>query len=197
MATQPSLRIGDTERDAVAAELREHFAHGRLTLEEFNQRLDAVFAAKTQRDLSRLTSDLPHVRSGGAPLPSQRTRPGPLLASRSLASGAVAANWPGGQWAAQNWTGQDWTGSGRSSRRPRHGIGAFATLLAAHRHLAPRLRRHPGGRAVPAAWPPRSARGHLHGHPRPAPAHAPRHTLSALLRTADQPAVGTRSGTTR
>lgn len=130
MATEPSLRIGDTERDAVAAELREHYAHGRLTLEEFNQRLDAAFAAKTQRDLSRLTSDLPHVRSGGAPLPSQRTRPGPLLASRSLASGAVAANWPGGQWAAQNWTGQDWTGSGRSSRRPRHSIGAFATLLA-------------------------------------------------------------------
>jgi hypothetical protein len=132
MATQPSLRIGDAERDAVAAELREHYAHGRLTLEEFNQRLDAVFAAKTQRDLSRLTSDLPHVRSGGGPLPSQRTRPGTLLASRSTASGAVAADWPGRQWAAaQNWTGQDWTGGNRSGPRPRHGIGAFATLMAA------------------------------------------------------------------
>ncbi len=136
MATQPSLRIGDAERDAVAAELREHYAHGRLTLEEFNQRLDAVFAAKTQRDLSRLTSDLPHVRSGGAPLPSQRTRPGPLLTSRSPASGALAANWPGGHWptqnwAAQNWSGQDWTGGNRSGRRPRHGIGAFTTLVAA------------------------------------------------------------------
>jgi Domain of unknown function (DUF1707) len=130
MATQPSLRIGDTERDAVAAELREHYAHGRLTLEEFNERLDAVFAAKTQRDLSRLTSDLPHVRSGGGPLPSQRTRPGPLMVSRSPGSGALAANWPGSQWAAQNWTAQDWTGGTRSGRRSRHGIGAFATLLA-------------------------------------------------------------------
>jgi hypothetical protein len=72
MAMQPSLRIGDRERDATAAELREHFAHGRLTLGEFNQRLDAVFAAKAQRDLSRITSDLPHVRNGGAPLPSSR-----------------------------------------------------------------------------------------------------------------------------
>jgi hypothetical protein len=135
MASQPSLRIGDADRDAVAAELREHYAHGRLTLEEFNQRLDAAFAAKTQADLSRLTSDLPHVRSGGGPLPSQRTRPGPLLASGPAASGAVAANWPGGQWPAQNWAGQDWTGQNwtgsRGDRRSRHGIGTFATLLAA------------------------------------------------------------------
>jgi Domain of unknown function (DUF1707) len=90
MATQPSLRIGDREREATAAELREHFAHGRLTLEEFNQRLDAVFGAKTQRDLSRITADLPHVRTGGAPLPSARTRPGQQFTSGS------AAGWPGG-----------------------------------------------------------------------------------------------------
>ena len=40
MASQPSLRIGDREREAVAAELREHYAHGRLTLAEFNHRLE-------------------------------------------------------------------------------------------------------------------------------------------------------------
>jgi Domain of unknown function (DUF1707) len=70
MASQPSLRIGDTEREAVAAELREHYANGRLTLDEFSQRLDAVFAAKTQQDLSRITRDLPHVRPHDVPLPS-------------------------------------------------------------------------------------------------------------------------------
>jgi hypothetical protein len=129
MATQPSLRIGDTERDAVAAELREHFAHGRLTLEEFNQRIDAVFAAKTQRDLSRLTSDLPHVRSGGAPLPSARTRPGPMLTSRPAGVGPITAGWPGTDWAGTDWAGQGRTGSSRT--RHRHGIGAFLTLLAA------------------------------------------------------------------
>src|SRR6516225_6780536 len=96
MATQPSLRIGDRERDAVAAELQEHYAHGRLTLEEFNQRLDAVFAAKTQDDLSRLTADLPHVRSGGAPLPSSRTDRSPRLASGPPVSGwAPGGGWPG------------------------------------------------------------------------------------------------------
>jgi Domain of unknown function (DUF1707) len=124
MATQPSLRIGDTERDAVAAELREHFAHGRLTLEEFNERIEAVFAAKTQADLSRLTSDLPHVRSGGAPLPSARTRSRPMLASGLPDRGAVAAAWP-----ANDWAGHGWSGGGRTRRG--HGIGAFATLLAA------------------------------------------------------------------
>jgi hypothetical protein len=134
MATQPSLRIGDAERDAVAAELREHFAHGRLTLEEFNQRIDAVFAAKTQRDLSRLTSDLPHVRSGGAPLPSARTRQGPMLTSRPAGVGPMAADWastgwPGTDLAGTAWAGQNWSGGSRT--RHRHGIGAFLTLLAA------------------------------------------------------------------
>jgi hypothetical protein len=125
MATQPSLRIGDAEREAVAAELREHYAHGRLTLEEFNQRLDAVFVAKTQADLTRITRDLPHVRSGGAPLPSARTRPGPLMASAPVASAVVAG------WAGSDWAGSDWAGRNRSRHQHRHGIGAFATLLAA------------------------------------------------------------------
>jgi hypothetical protein len=120
MATQPSLRIGDTEREAVAAELREHYAHGRLTLEEFNQRLDAVFGAKTQADLTRITRDLPHVRSGGAPLPSARTRPGPLQTSAPVASGAVVG-----------WAGSDWAGRDRSRYQYKRGIGGFATLLAA------------------------------------------------------------------
>jgi len=121
MATQPSLRIGDAERDAVAAELREHYAHGRLTLEEFNQRIEAVFAAKTESDLSRVTRDLPHVRSGGAPLPSARTRSGPLLTSGPPSPGAVVAGYAGSDWSGREWSGH----------RHRHGIGAFATLLVA------------------------------------------------------------------
>ncbi len=85
MASQPSLRIGDTEREAVAAELREHFAHGRLTLAEFNQRIDAAFAAKTQRDLTRITSDLPHVRPNDVPLPSAGVGRGRQLSHRPQA----------------------------------------------------------------------------------------------------------------
>ncbi len=61
MAVRPDLRIGDSDREAAASVLREHYAAGRLTLEEFNQRLDATFAARTQGQLSQITRDLPHV----------------------------------------------------------------------------------------------------------------------------------------
>jgi hypothetical protein len=69
MATRPDLRVSDADREATAASLREHFALGRLSHEEFEERLNAVFAAVTQRDLDAVTSDLPHVRTPVAPLP--------------------------------------------------------------------------------------------------------------------------------
>jgi uncharacterized membrane protein YgcG len=69
MATGPDLRIGDADREAAAASLREHYAVGRLTLEEFNQRLDAVFHASTQSQLRQITRDLPHAPAPSAPLP--------------------------------------------------------------------------------------------------------------------------------
>jgi len=45
MASGYNVRVGDADRDAVATQLREHFADGRLTLEELNERLDQAFAA--------------------------------------------------------------------------------------------------------------------------------------------------------
>jgi hypothetical protein len=143
-----SLRIGDRERDAVAAELQEHYAHGRLTLDEFNQRLDALFAAKTQDDLSRLTADLPHVRSGGAPLPSSGTGRSPRLASGPPLSGLAAGggsqgrvsasaasaggDWSVSGWSGANWHGGNWSGGNWSGRnRRRGGFAALSTLLAA------------------------------------------------------------------
>ena len=59
MATTSGLRIGDADREAAAAALREHFAQGRLTMDEFQHRLEFVFAAKTDRDLAAITRDLP------------------------------------------------------------------------------------------------------------------------------------------
>jgi hypothetical protein len=40
-------------------ELREHTVDGRLTSEEFEQRLDAVYRAKTRAELDVLRADLP------------------------------------------------------------------------------------------------------------------------------------------
>jgi hypothetical protein len=59
LAARPDLRIGDADRDAAAAALGEHFAHGRLTIAELHARLDAALAAVTQRDISRAIQDLP------------------------------------------------------------------------------------------------------------------------------------------
>ena len=59
MASGYDMRVGDAERDAAANELREHFASGRLTQDELNERLDQTFAAKTRGDLSGLFTDLP------------------------------------------------------------------------------------------------------------------------------------------
>jgi len=69
MATGFNVRVGDADRDAIAAQLREHYADGRLTLDELNERLDHTFAAKTTADLDAVLRDLPHVpRPVGAPL---------------------------------------------------------------------------------------------------------------------------------
>ena len=57
------LRIGDAERDATIAALREHFAAGRLTLEELTERIDGALAAKTQGQIDALIADLPRLRS--------------------------------------------------------------------------------------------------------------------------------------
>ena len=67
----PGPRASDADRERFASELHEHFAEGRLSLEELQRRLDLVFAAATLVDLYELTSDLPHLgprlarRSGG------------------------------------------------------------------------------------------------------------------------------------
>jgi hypothetical protein len=70
MASTDDIRVGDAEREEVAAELREHYAQGRLTLEDFQRRLDASLTARTRRDLDQLISDLPHARPAGRPLPA-------------------------------------------------------------------------------------------------------------------------------
>ena len=76
MAAASGLRIGDADREAAAASLREHFAQGRLTLEEFQHRLGAVFSARTERDLADITRDLPHASVPPASLPAGRPAAG-------------------------------------------------------------------------------------------------------------------------
>jgi hypothetical protein len=53
------LRTSDTEREQVAEILRAAMTEGRLTLEEGEERLGAVYAAKFRDELAPLTADLP------------------------------------------------------------------------------------------------------------------------------------------
>ena len=89
MATGPGQRITDADREAAAAQLREHYAQGRLTLEEFRHRLDAVFGAATQGQLTALTRDLPRAASP-APLPVAAAGTGRERAGREHRPGSWA-----------------------------------------------------------------------------------------------------------
>ena len=59
MTDDADLRASDAQRDRAAAEIREHYAAGRLSEDEFTERLDAVYQARTQGELSELRRDLP------------------------------------------------------------------------------------------------------------------------------------------
>lgn len=82
-----SLRISDADRERVAAQLREHFAEGRLSSEELDERLSAVFNAKTYADLRPITADLP----GPALAPPQTWAPAPWAVRR----GGIVRRGPG------------------------------------------------------------------------------------------------------
>jgi len=55
----PGMRAGDADREAAAAALAEHFAQGRLTLDELITRLDAALTATTHGELTEAARDLP------------------------------------------------------------------------------------------------------------------------------------------
>jgi len=57
--TDPDLRVSHADRDQVVAALQRHTAAGRLTLDEFSERVDRALAAITRADLAKVTQDLP------------------------------------------------------------------------------------------------------------------------------------------
>ena len=53
------LRIGDQEREGAVTALGEHYAAGRLTKEEYDERAAVAYTAKTESSLRPLFTDLP------------------------------------------------------------------------------------------------------------------------------------------
>ena len=59
MATDPDLRAGDEDRDRTITLIREAYAEGRLTNDEFTARMTAAQQSRTFGELAALVSDLP------------------------------------------------------------------------------------------------------------------------------------------
>ena len=66
----PEERLSDAERDQTVEWLRDHLLAGRLTLEEFSERVDQAYAARIRADLQRLRVGLPSPEQ----LPEGRSR---------------------------------------------------------------------------------------------------------------------------
>ena len=130
MATGSNIRVGDAERDATATQLREHYATGRLTLDELNERLDQTFKARTGADLNAVMRDLPPMGSpwagttaatGGFGADDQSPRTSHQLGGGQSQWGPQA---PGGQ---SQWGGPGDQGNGFGARRG--GLSAVASMI--------------------------------------------------------------------
>jgi hypothetical protein len=63
MSAPPALRASDADRERAVELLRDHAAAGRLTLEEFTERMANAYSALTNEELAELTRDLPTAES--------------------------------------------------------------------------------------------------------------------------------------
>ncbi|HVT67152.1 MAG TPA: DUF1707 domain-containing protein, partial [Trebonia sp.] len=85
------MRASDADRERVANVLREAAGDGRLTMEELDERLDAVYAAKTYAELAPITHDLPDAGSGYVPaVPAAPAADPARFGGEATSSGAVA-----------------------------------------------------------------------------------------------------------
>ncbi|MEV8511866.1 DUF1707 domain-containing protein [Dactylosporangium sp. NPDC051484] len=75
------LRASDADRERVADVLRTAAAEGRLDLDEVDERLHAVYAARTYAELEPLVRDLPSAQASPVPMQGVPPRPGEVPAS--------------------------------------------------------------------------------------------------------------------
>ena len=59
VSTPANVRVSDAERNRVIEVLKQHAAEGRLTLEEFEARVDEALVARTGTDLRLVLRELP------------------------------------------------------------------------------------------------------------------------------------------
>ncbi|MGW1378295.1 DUF1707 SHOCT-like domain-containing protein [Streptomyces sp. NPDC002446] len=79
----PELRASDADRERVAEILRDALAEGRLLMEEFTERLEATYQARTYGELAPITADLPAAAAPPAPSALSLRKDGGAVASWS------------------------------------------------------------------------------------------------------------------
>jgi len=92
-ADRSLMRVSDSDREQAADVLREAAGHGRITMDELEERLERAYAAKTYADLAAVTGDLPGtVQAPGAVQPAVAGRIGGTPRSKfsvAIMSGAA------------------------------------------------------------------------------------------------------------
>jgi hypothetical protein len=106
-AGRPPVRAGDPERERTVGALRRHFAAGRLSAEELEERIDAAYTAQSRSELKALVADLPSqrgARMARRAMAFQRrmlgAHAGAFLAGNSALVGIWAATGTGDFWPA-------------------------------------------------------------------------------------------------
>jgi hypothetical protein len=59
MSTEHSLRASDDDRDRLVEQLQRHAVAGRLSMDEYAERVDRVLGARTHGELAAVMRDLP------------------------------------------------------------------------------------------------------------------------------------------
>ena len=68
-------RVADNDRDRTVTQLREHVVEGRLTLDEFSERVGLALQARTRADLDAVMADLPQAGPTDQRLPEAGAAP--------------------------------------------------------------------------------------------------------------------------
>lgn len=87
------MRVSNDDRERVARVLHDSMAEGRITVNELEERLDKVYAAKTFGDLEPLLRDLPVGHQAHAVAVPQPSMPAPMsnrVGGRATSSNAIA-----------------------------------------------------------------------------------------------------------
>ena len=75
----PNQRAADADREKTSEHLRRHHAEGRLDAEEFQERVDRCYQAKTLGELDQLVTDLPPEQTREGRFHLERLRMVPVL----------------------------------------------------------------------------------------------------------------------